>query len=100
MFTQQTEATTCPTIEPTISRGVLRKKSVPVCKLMSFDGLLESSHEIVSALYSNHVRSFPRRIDFYAVVFQADDYRLGLKPLSPQTTRPVRRAKSEATPRH
>jgi len=22
MFTQQTEATTCPTIEPTISRGV------------------------------------------------------------------------------
>jgi hypothetical protein len=31
-------------------------------------------------------------------VFQADDYRRGRKPLSPQTTRPVRRAKSEATP--
>ena len=31
MFTQQTEATTCPTIEPTISRGVpLQRKSLRV----------------------------------------------------------------------
>jgi len=85
---------------PRLPRVVVRNYFGSFRKYADFNDLVESSHAIISARYSDDLRRFPGRINLYKTVFQAHGCPRGRESVSAQTTRPLCRAERKDAPAH